>query len=188
MKNYLLIFALVFFGCNSNKQSSKQKEQGNVSDNCFVYPREIDSLHIKDLYDSARWYVYTWHCDQNYLPKSDSLKSIAFGELPLKFNNLSFRQNTLEINFDFIDESEPYPILPDMTRDTKEFLSGVGFDMKTRKRIYMLSPSGFTRIDKGSETRYENPLQPDVLSYIKSNWNKLDNCFRQLAEQKGLKQ
>lgn len=78
------------------------------------------------------------------------------------------------MNFDFIDEDERRAILPSMTRNNTQFLSGVGFDMKKRQRIYMLSPSGFSIIIKGGANRYENPLQPEILTYIKSNWNKLD--------------
>lgn len=186
MKNCLLILTLIAFGCNSNQQNTDQSKNEGKENNCFIYPKIVDSLQIKDLYDSARWYVYTWHCDQNYLPKSDSLKSVTFGELPLKFNNLSFKQDTLEMNFDFIDESEPYPILPSMTRDNKQFLSGVGFNTRTKQKIYKLSPNGFSTTIKGGANRYENPLQPEVLAYIKSNWNKLNSCFKELAKQKGI--
>ena len=188
MRNYFLILALAAFGCNSNQRQPKQKEQVSVKDNCFVYPRSVDSLQIKDLYDSARWYVYTTHCDGAYLSKLDTTKSVTFGELPLKFNNLRFKGDTIEINFDFIDESEPYPILPGMTRDNRTFLSGVGFNMITRKKVYMASPNGYSVVQKGGANRYENPLQPEVLSYIKNNWSKIDNCFRQLAERKGITQ
>ncbi|HYC40317.1 MAG TPA: hypothetical protein VEB63_07490 [Chitinophagaceae bacterium] len=188
MRTYFIILALAAFGCNSNQQQEKRNEAASINGKCFTYPASVDSLQVKDLYDSARWYVYTWHCDQSYLPKSDSSKSIMFGELPLKFSNLTIRQDTLQLNFDFIDESEPYPILPSMTRDNKELVTGVGFDMKARKRIYMSSPNGFSIVEKGSTTRYENPLQPEVLAYIKNNWNKLDSCFKELAERKEIKQ
>lgn len=186
MRYFFLIAAITVFGCNSNQGDKKQDEADNNMNKCFVYPTEIDSLQVKDLYDSARWYVYAWHCNERYLSKRDTSENMTFGELPLKFNNLSFRKDTLEINFDFIDEYEHYPILPSMTRDNKQFLSGVGFDMKTRKRVYMLSPSGFSTVEKGNTTRYENPLQPEIVAYIKNNWNKLDSCFKELARKKGM--
>jgi hypothetical protein len=186
MRNIPLILVLVAFGCNSNQQRTKQKGQVSVNDNCFAYPKAVDSLRVKDLYDSARWYVYTTHCDKLYLSRRDTSKTVTFGELPLKFSNLRFKGDTIEINFDFIDEDEDYPILPSMTRDNTQFLSGAGFDMKNRKRVYMLSPNGFSVVHKGGGTRYENPLQPEVLTYVKSNWNKLDRCFKELAERKGI--
>ena len=186
MKTFFIILSLVALGCNSNQQQKKSNEVENRNGKCSTYPALIDSLQVRDLYDSARWLIYTWHCEQSYLPKSDSSKSITFGELPLKFNNLNVRHDTLQLNFDFIDESEHYPILPSMMRKHKELVTGVGFDMKARNRIYMGSTSHFTIIEIGATTRYENPLQPEVITYIKNNWNKLDSCFKELAEQKGI--
>jgi hypothetical protein len=183
MRYLFLIIALIVFSCNSNQESEKNVVQNNA-DKCFVYPSSVDSLHLKDLYDSARWYVYTRHCDQNYLPKSDTSKSITFGELPLRFENLAFKHDTLELNFYFMDHQQP--ILPSMTRDGKDLSTGVGFSLANRVKIYILSPNGYSTIEKGSATRYENPLQPEVLSYIKNNWGKLDSCFKELAARKGI--
>jgi len=174
---------LFVVACNSNRQKTSQNTIESKADKCFDYPHMIDSLQIKDLYDSARWYVYTWHCDQNYLPKSDSSKSIKFGELPLKFYNLAFAHDTLMLNFSFMDKQQE--ILPSMSRDNKELVSGVAFDTKTRKKVYMLFPNGTITI-KGGPNRYENPLQPEVLTYIKNNWNNLNVCFKELADRKGI--
>lgn len=182
MRNYLLIFTLMAWGCNSNQQQANQKIRVGVDDNCFVYPKSVDSLQLRDLYDSARWFIYTWHCDEYYKSKSDTSTYITFGELPLKFDNLTFKHDTLELSFNFMDKQQS--ILPSMTRDTKELNTGVGFDIKTRAKIYMLSPNGYSSTIRGGANRYENPLQPEVLTYIKSNWNKLDSCFKELAERK----
>lgn len=186
MKYYFLTIAIALLSCNSNQQASNNKEVKMANDKCFEYPSNIDSLQLRDLYDSARWYIYTWHCNEYYKPKRDTLKSMAFGELPLRFNSLVLKQDTVELSFDFIDESENYPILPSMTRNAKELSTGVGFNVKTRTKIYMLSPNGYSSTIKGGPNRYEDPLQPDVLIYIKDNWSKLDGCFRKLAEQKGI--
>ena len=188
MRTYFIILALAAFGCNSNQQLEKRNEATSNNGKCFTYTVLVDSLQVKDLYDRARWYIYTWHCDEVYLSKRDTLKSVTFGELPLKFNNLTLKHDTVELNFDFIDEFERYPILPSMTRNSTQLLSGVAFNMKTREKLYMVSPGGFSTIIKGGANRFENPLQPEVLAYIKSNWNKLDSCFKELAERKEIKQ
>jgi hypothetical protein len=156
----------------------------NYNDICFVYPSSVDSLHLKDLYDSARWYVYSWHCDENYLPKSDTAKSVTFGELPLSFDNLIFKHDTLELIFNFLDKQES--IIPSMARDNKELSTGVAFNVKSKRKIYMLSPNGYSTFANGGNNRYENSLQPEVLTYIHNNWNKLNNCFKELAKQKGI--
>lgn len=179
-----MIIILALFACNSDQQTTKHDEAENKYNNCRRYPSIVDSLQIQSLYDSARWYVYTWHCDQNYFSKSDTSRSITFGELPLVFDNLNFKHDTIEMNFNFMDGGEP--ILTSMTKDNKELSTGVGFDIKARKKIYMLSPNGFSTVEEGSTTRYENPLQPEVLAYIKDNLNKLDSCFKELAMQKGI--
>ncbi len=179
----MILFAVVIFGCNSNQENKKQNEEMS-NDKCFIYPSTIDSLQIKDLYDSARWYVYAWYCDEGYFPKSDTSKSVAFGELPLKFDNLTLKNDTVELSFNFLDNQQS--ILPSMTRDNKELSTGVAFNIKTKRKIYMLSPSGFSTTVNGGNNRYENPLQPEVLTYIKNNWSKLDACFKELAQQKGI--
>ena len=91
-------------------------------------------MQISDLYDSAKWYVYTWHCDEYYLPKSDTSKSVTFGELPLKFDILTFENDTVELNFNFFDKQQS--ILPSMTRNAKELSTGVGFNMIQKKSLY----------------------------------------------------
>lgn len=188
MRFFFLGIAIIAIGCNSNQQASNEKDAPTDKNKFFSYPSSIDSLQLRDLYDSARWYVYTWHCDEHYRPKRDTSKSITFGELPLRFNSMVLKQDTVELNFDFIDEHENYPILPSMTRDAKELSTGVGFNIKARNKIYMLSPNGYSSTIRGGANRYENPLQPEVLTYIKNNWNKLDDCFRKLAEKNGIKQ
>lgn len=119
-----------------------------------------------------------------YNPKSDSLLDKPFGELELKFDYLDIKNDTLALFFSFMDKGQI--ILPGMMRDYKQLATGVGFDVKTKKKIYIIS-SNTTIIHKGNpKSRYENPLQPEVIKYIKENWDKLNECFRELAEQKGI--
>lgn len=186
MKYFILVILIAVWSCQTN-QTSQKNLVGKEKSDCFNYPTGIDSLNLDDMYDSARWYVFTWHCDEYYKSKRDTSQFIAFGELPLKFRELNLRGDTVDIVFDFIDKYENSPILPSMSRDTKELSTGVGFSMKTKSKLYMLSISGYTSFIKGGANRYENPLQPEVLKFIRSNWDKLDDCFRSIAEQKGIK-
>jgi len=172
-------------GCHNNQQYTKHSENKIKSNECFVYPPIIDSLQIRDLYDSARWYVYSLYCDKPYQPKKDSLKILSFGQLQLKFDNLIVKDDTLQLNYNFIDKGQI--VLPSVLKVYKPLITGVGFNKKTRKKIYMESPSGFSIVMSGGlDNRFENPMQPEVISYIKSNWDKLDKCFRELAVQKGV--
>jgi len=179
-----MIALSVLFSCNLNQQKANKLEGEIKNNKCFVYPSVIDSLGIKNLYDSARWFVYTLHCDEKYLPKSDTTKFMTFGELPLSFKYANIKHDTLEIIFEFMDNKKA--ILSSMTRNYKETSTGVGFDIKTKTKIYMIFNGG-TISYKGKNNRYANPLQPEVMNYIKSDWAKLDNCFRELAERNGIR-
>jgi hypothetical protein len=185
MRHYLFIAVLILFSCNSNQEQGKPEADKAGSDNCHIYPPAIDSLHVQDLYDSARWIIYTRYCDVLYEPKTDTLLSVAFGELELKFDNVDIKNDTLALFFNFMDKGQP--ILPSMTRDYTQLANGVGYDLKTRKKIYLISSNTTITYKNNPTSRYENPLQPEVIKYIKGNWQKLNNCFRKLAEQKGIK-
>ena len=182
MRYYFLIIVLILFSCNSNQQNTKQKEIEIKKDECSLYPSVVDSLQIKDLYDSAKWYVYTFQCDEKYFPQGDSTKSTTLGELPLGFRYAGIKHDTLEIIFNFMEHNQI--ILPSMIAG--KLSTGVGFDLKTKSKIYMMFAGGKVSYKENS-SRYINPLQPEVMDYIKINWDKLNNCFRGLAEQKGLK-
>jgi len=180
----LSVIALIILSCNSNQNQGTQEMNKNLVKKCSVYPLSIDSLHLRALFDSARWSIYTWHCDQSYLPKSDSSKSIPFGELPLQFDNVRIYNDTVELNFYFMDGSQK--ILSGMTRDFKELSTGAGFSLNTKRKIYMNSPNGFSIVQKGGKNRFEQPLQPEVVAFIQNHWDKLDGCFRMLAVEKGI--
>jgi hypothetical protein len=63
-------------------------------------------------------------------------------------------------------------------------VTGVGFDTTTKKKIYMVS-SNVTITHKGNpQSRYENPLQPEVIAYIKNNKDKLNPWFREEAKRR----
>lgn len=184
MRYYFLIPVMILFSCNLNQQRAKPTAVKINNDKCHIYPSAIDSLHLQDLYDCARWYIYTQYCDVLYKLTADSLLSRPLGELELKLDHLFIKNDTVKLIFNFIDKGEP--ILPSMTRDHKQLATGVGFDIKAKRKIYiMFSNATFT--SKGNPaSRYENPLQREVIKYIRDNWDKLDDCFRELAEQKGI--
>jgi hypothetical protein len=179
-----MLLILTTHGCNSGKESKNASVNEKVSDECMVYPHVVDSLNLQDLYDSARIALFTWHCDMPYRPKDDSLKNMTFGQLELKFDRLITKSDTIEFTFNFYDGDKI--VIATGLRDVITVNTGVGYDRKTRKKIYMSSPDGFVIYQKGGNNRFENPFQPEVLTYIKTNWNKLDRCFKELAIPKGI--
>lgn len=179
----VLTVVLFFISCDSNSGRGQVNIEKN-NKKCFQYPRIVDSLNLPDLYDSARWFIYTWHCDMPYLPKADSLRTGTLGELELKFNHVLLKNDTVDIDFYFIDNGKT--ILSGSTRDTRELATGVSFDFASRRKLAMFSHGNYSFHGSGKKNRYENPLQPEVIRYIKENWDKLDDCFRELAEKKGI--
>jgi hypothetical protein len=180
----IILLAYTILGCNSNPVNKNYNAIEKVTNKCFTYPLIVDRLQVKGLYDSARWYIYTLQCDIAYRPKDDTVIQKTFGELNLSFDNLLVKGDTMEIAFNFTDRGKA--VLSTSIRDFTELLTGVGYNLNAHKKIYMLSPNGFATSMHGGPNRYENPLQPEVLAYIKNNWDKLDPCFRALAAQKGL--
>ncbi len=103
------------------------------------------------------------------------------------FSDLAIKGDTVIINYNFFDNNGQL-ILPSMMKTYKQLITGVGFDIINKAKIYMESSGGFSVVTRvGEDNRYENPLQPKVLKYITDNCDKLDDCFRKLAEQKGIK-
>jgi hypothetical protein len=178
---YFIILAVVLIlsSCDLSSEGGQQKIK-NINEKCFQYPKIVDSLNLTDLYDNARWFIYTWHCDMAYLPKADSLRTRTFGELELKFNHVSYRNDTVDIDFYFIDNGET--ILTGSTRDTRELATGVSFDLASRRKLAMFSHSNYWFQASGEKNRYVNPLQPQVISYIEKKWTTINSCFRELAK------
>jgi hypothetical protein len=190
MKYLTLILTLfICIGCTSDQMNNRTDSTSKQDiDLCFTYPSVIDSLHIQDLYDSARWYIYTRHCDRIYKminpQANDSSKNIFFGELALKFKDVSFHGDTLELYFDFMDKDEA--VLPSMADKYIELITGMAFNRHNRNKLYMVSPNGFSIYGKGASSHFENPQQPNVLEYISDNGSKLNKCFNELARRKGI--
>lgn len=174
--------------CNQGSSKSKKSDKRTLLETaevCSDYPSEIDSLNLQSLFDSARWYIYTWQCDLPYISKKDTLRQRTFAELELVFSRLTIDSDTLELNFDFIDNRAP--VLSTSMKNYTELLTGVGFNVKSHQKIYMSSPNGFTMTTKGGMSRFEQPLQPEVIKYIAEKWGNLNPCFRYLTDKQRLK-
>jgi len=182
MKYFFLIGFLTILACNSKQRSDKVPENKAQDSGLFVYPQEVKNAHVEGTYDSAKWYLYTWSCDKLYKPKNDTFISKPFGELELRFDNLFFKHDTLIIGFNFMDRDEP--ILPSMMRDYIQIVEGVGFDTTTKKKIFMASAQ-VTFVHSGNPNdRYANPLQPEVITFIKKDKDKLYPWFREEAKRR----
>lgn len=175
----LLLVILIIASCLDGKVA-KKKQAINSVDYCFQYPKEIDSLKLNTFYDSARWFVYTWHCDTKYLPKSAEEIDKTFGELELKYDYFSIRGDSLEIMFNFFDGDRV--IVPRMTRNFQQLSTGVIFDLETKKKLFMTSKNGYLEREGGDDNRFEHPLNKRVKQYLMENGSVINSCFRILAK------
>jgi hypothetical protein len=160
--------AASFLACNSSQSNFAAQ-----------YPREVDSLRINDLFDSAKWDVYTWNCDLIYKPKTDSTLCKPLSELELTFENLTILHDTIILIFAFLDRGQS--ILPAMTQDNLQPVSGVGFNTSSKKKLFMVSSNVYISVKGDPRSRFINPMQPEVLSFIRKNKEKLNPWFKQEA-------
>lgn len=175
---FLLAIPFIYIGCGVTGGDDKVEQ--SAVDKCSVYPSVVDSMGLQKMYDSARWSVYTWHCDMPYRPKNDSSRKMTFGELELKFKGLVIKADTVEFGFYFIDRGSI--VISTALTDFCSLYTSVGYARENGKKIYMLSPSGYAMSVTGSNSRYGNPLQPEVLNYIYTKMDSLTPCFKELVE------
>jgi hypothetical protein len=174
----LMVLLFCFASCQLKEK--KNIDLVTYSESCkSCYPADIDSLHLQTLYDSARWVIFTWQCDFPYRPKADTLVNKTFGELLLSFDHLIMKGDTIEFRFKYIDSNKT--IGSYAVRDFIELVTGVGYTSVSHEKIYVSSPNGFNWHTDDPNSRYINPLQPNVIDYIKRNKAKLNPWFREEA-------
>jgi hypothetical protein len=117
---------------------------------------------------------------------TSGIEKRTFGLVPLKFDSCVIKSDTIEFIFDFVDGNDT--VKATELREYVHIKNGVGYNVKTKKKLYLISLNNYTLTEKGRTSRFENPLQPEVNKYIDSNWNRIDPCFKILVEKKrGLK-
>jgi hypothetical protein len=67
----------------------------------------------------------------------------------------------------------------------KSISDGVQVRISDEKILGLIRGEGVVW-EKGPRSRYENPLQPEVIAYIKTNKDKLNSWFREEAKRRGI--
>jgi len=155
------------------------------------YPSEVKHLGLQQQYDITRWYMYCILCDREikFTKETGEKEKISYGLLPLKFDHVEIRKDTVEIDCYFYYKD----ILIDGVTTRNYSLWGLVFKGKSNKpiqfstqstgRYYMAICDG---APKDCQVRELNPLQPEVIKYIKQNKEKLDPWFRKQAQKRGV--
>jgi hypothetical protein len=139
---------------------------------CFNYPKQIDSLQIRDLYDTARLYIFTWLCDR----KTDGYYR---GQFELKYKDFFMRNDTIELFFSHY--------LPKERQDTTAFSeythrTSIAFNIKSKQKLWGWDINGFSDALEPSDARFKNPATNEVVNFIREHKAVLDPCFLELAK------
>jgi len=143
---------------------------------CFTYPRQIDSLQIRDLYDTARLYIFTWLCDR----KTDGHYR---GQFELKYKDFFMRNDTIELFFSHF--------LPKERQGTSAFSeythrTSIAFHMKSKQKLWGWDINGFSDALEPGDARFKNPATNEVVNFIREHKGLLDPCLLELANKAGL--
>ena len=165
--------------------------RGQIQGNNGDYPKEILNTGTQKLYDKSKWFLYCIHSDRevSFLRsfKNDT-KKIYYGTLSLRFDHIEVRKDTIEIDF--------YFYYKDYKIDEKivEYLPywGTVFTNNSDSIVMYSSRSHMRYLwkkcvnPKKCKYREQQPLQPEVIKYIKDNADKLDPWFRKEAIKRGV--
>jgi hypothetical protein len=150
------------------------------------YPKIIDSLGVQGLYDKTKWVLYCIYCDDTCVLKKgfSSTGGIkTFGELDLRFTELRQVGDTVELDFRFYNDTIRCDIASLM--DYKKIATGVGYKKNSDSILYYTSSTTMHSFwEKGPHSRYETPLQPEVISYIMNHKESLNPWFLEEAKRK----
>jgi hypothetical protein len=188
IKCIIIVFCFFLASCNSeSKRRGNEIVEADTTLPEEAYPGQIKKLNLEALFDKTKWTIYCIYCDDTVkFEKSTGITDIiTFASLDLRFDTIHQFNDTTEI------------ILSFYFRDTIKcefgtvrnlgLVTGVGF-IKGYDSIYYYTTSSTMRRFwvKGSSSRYTNPLQPEVVEYIKINKEKLHPWFYSEAKKRGL--
>lgn len=139
---------------------------------CLKYPTQIDSLNIRDLYDSARLYLFTWLCDK----KVDSYYRAQF---ELTYKSFFMRNDSIEL---FFSHSLPKELYDSTVVSKYVHRTSIAFNIKTKQKLWGWDINGFSDALQPGDTRFESFASPNVINFIRSHKDILNPCFLYLAK------
>lgn len=174
-------------GCTEG-QYAKQQVTEKVSFFDSVQQRQLallDSLHLLQFNDTSKWFLYAIQCDDSSkfgrVRDNKELPRIPLGFMKLNLSYVAKQNDTLSLLYNFLYNDST--VVQKSTSD-KPIIEGVQFNTKSNKIIgFVVGHTTFYQ--RGTpESRYENPLQPKVVVFIKDNKNKLNPWFREEARRR----
>ncbi len=177
----------MFQGCNPKDSQLKSLVRANYIDS--IQAKEIkilDSLQLVRFNDSAKWLLYTIHCDDSCLMgrarNRQLLNKIPLSFLPLKLGYVSKDGDSLSLLYDFIYDNDSIRI-ETLTTPNTSLTSGVVFDIKSDTVIGYIKGEAIYN-ETGQYSRYQLPLKQEVKTFLKHNQSKLDPWLREEAKRR----
>ncbi len=203
-----LLLPLTLTNCNGQIQKDNTGQIVNVSKvlESNSYPEEIKKMGLEELYNISKWYMYCIHCDTRIIdlkeallwqagdsaehidPNNPQLDNTTLGMLPLSFDNLVIKGDTVEMHFYFYYKGKK---VNEKLVHNLPYWGTVFWGRSDTIRCYS-SRSDVAYFMKeckdlsNCNVREVNPLQPEVIDYIKRNKDKIDPWFRKEAIKRGV--
>lgn len=180
MIRYVLFIILLFCAC----KGSLNKKQSYSS-----YPAKIDSLGLQHLYDETKWRLYCYYCDDTIGHRRNTNNKVTYGELDLEYKDMDVIQDSTLLVFLFdVTDIDIVKYEDDLPRHASHYdYCGILYVNNTVNAFYGHTFNGFYRqLDTDSRSRYYEPLQPEVVTYIKTNKDKINPWFRNEAIKRGI--
>jgi|GEM_PF-5021927 len=187
-----ILIALFLFSC---KEKKKAKDLDKIASDTqriasIAVPElkeisRVDSICYRSFIDSAEWLAYCIHADDStsWTTEHQNLPVYAFASLNWKYQKSVEKGDSIEIFFKFY--------LKDLACDYRShknyhrILNGIAFNKNTGKKLYLIRGDAIFR-EIVSSSRYKYELQPDVVSFLKTNRNILAPWFKNEAKRRGI--
>lgn len=176
-RSFITYLALLFFYLLTSCNRSESKISL-----CSKYPAQIDSLQIQDIYDSARWHLYSWLADRN---EDGNYR----GQFPIIYKDFFQRNDTIELFFwQYTISERKLPHNAEViggTNDSTRHRCSVAFNLKTKKPLWCFDINGFSSGLGPGDNKFENTRSDSLLKFINVHKPILDPCFLELARKIG---
>ena len=189
-RNFLVYFSIVVVACNHPDRSPLHHtttKAGEYAEREKLALSYLESNGLLSLSDTAKWWFYNLFCDDT-IPLSSKAygKRRYLGSLDLYtlVGGWNFDSSRIDIICAFVADDTiklseiptKYGIMP----------SGVTFDARSKKVVGVISGLGSYFTGSGVKSRFENLLQPDLLSFVRQNKDSLNGWYLEALKRHGV--
>ena len=185
--NILISILIILTNCTERNQTRPVEKRIKYFDSLQQQNlRLLDSFHLMEYNDTAKWLLYAIHCNDSvkYGRGRDrvTLSRTPLGFLDITLTYVEMNEDTLSLLYNFLYNDST--IVEQLTSQ-KSLIDGIEFNTKNQKIIGYIKGDA-TIWGNGVGSIYENPLQIETIKFIKDNNEKLNLWFRKEAKRKGI--